>query len=178
MKVFWVIVLLLLSSCNSSTSPKEEVITEKAPKLKITHSLSQIELQGIASASSQEWKAYQDFITGLENLDHTIASAEQLSTHIEDMKTSIPEKFNDQGLLSRLKVLETRVKSYHSILTHSEIDIATQQHRFNLLITALDQFKIQMMDVLKAQQQKESLLKNLEENELKLDQSNKNISEQ
>lgn len=169
MKAIYIFIAFLFLSCNSQEKDEIQVL-EEAEDVIITHTLSQMQLMGKAQTIAMDWVAYQDFLTSLENLDHTVSSSELLITHCNEMQATIPEEFKEQGILSRLKVLDTRVKSYHSLLTHSQIDRDNQQKRFDLLVTALDQLKIQMMDKFTAQEQEENLLKNLEENELKLDQ--------
>jgi len=169
MKASYIFAIFLLLSCNSQEKDENQ-IPEETEAVTITHTLSQMQLVGKAQTIALHWVAYQEFLTSLENLDHTAASCELLIAHLNEMKTSIPEEFKEQGVLSRFKVLETRVKSYHSLLTHTQIDSDKQQKRFDQLILALDQFKIQLMDKFIADQQIDNLLKNLEENELHLDQ--------
>ncbi len=176
MRIFYLILLIIAVSCTSKGNQEVEEV-EQIQEVTINHTLSQMQLVGEAQTVASQWIAYQEFITSLENLDHTTASSKQLVTHINDMKLTIPESFLEQGILSRFKVLETRVKSYNSLLTHTQIDPKEQQKRFDQLVISLDQLKIQMMDKFIAQQQEENLLKNLEENELLLDQPLDSIEE-
>lgn len=176
MRFIFFILLAITLSCTSKKSQDKEEIEEKQ-RVTITHTPSQMQLVGEAQQIASQWTAYRDFITSLENLDHTIATSEILIDHISDMKTSIPDSFQEQGIISRMKVLETRVNSYHSLLSHNQIETREQQQRFNDLVLSLDQLKIQMMDKISATKQEENLLKNLEENELNLDEPSDSLSQ-
>lgn len=164
MKYTYILLLTLIISCGQEN--ETAIIEVKKQEVPFTPTFSQIDLKGTAASFSDKWSAYQKFITELENFDHTAAAAKRLTISIDDMIASVPEKLNTQPFNSRLKVLETRVKSYHALLTHNSSEIVTQQKRYDQLIVSLDQFKMQMMEVFELEKSKEDLLKNLEEMEL------------
>lgn len=169
MKYLYFILLLLAISCGKETKEsQEEVVVQES---NFDPAVSRMELRGEAANLLTTWTALQKFITLLENFDHTTASAQELNTAVDDMAASLPEDITSQPVLSRLKVLETRVKAYHALLDHNSFAIAEQQKRFNLLIKALDQFKIQLMEVYELEKSQDELIKNLEELEKELDET-------
>lgn len=163
-------ILLLIVSCGKN----QETLTVEDQKQEINFdpAISQMEVRGEARNISLSWQAYQTFIIELENFDHSITAADRLILAIEDMKTTIPPPFDKQPLRSRLKVLETHIKSYHALLTHNEYSNVNQQKRFDKVMISLDEFKIQMMDVYRLEKVKEDILKNLKEMELELEETN------
>jgi len=167
MKYTYLIILFILVSCGK-TAETDQVIEQEKQGLDFSPATSRMELKGPAIQFSTSWIAYQKFITDLENFDHTTTAAEGLNLSIDDMKVSLPESITKQSVKSRLKVLDVRVKSYHALLTHNSYSSKEQQKRFNELILALDQFKIQMMEVFELQKAEENILKNLEEMHLEV----------
>ncbi|GAK88554.1 hypothetical protein JCM19298_3281 [Nonlabens ulvanivorans] len=165
----YLLILLLFISCGEIAETAPEVKQNK--ETTFNPATSRMVLKGEALQLSTGWEAYQTFITELENFDHTTAAAKRLTTAINDMTVSIPEDISSQPVKSRLKVLETRIKSYHALLTHNAYSSTEQQKRYDQLIIGLDEFKIQMMEVYAQQKSKENLLKNLEEMELELEEN-------
>lgn len=168
MKHIYIILLTLLVSCGDSQ--ETPIIKEKKQELEFDPAISQMQVRGKATQTANSWSAYQKFITELENFDHSTAAAERLNLAVDDMIVSIPEEWTTQPIKSRLKVLETRVKAYHALLTHNSYETLVQQKRFDQLILALDQFKIQMMEAYELEKSDADLIKNLEELELELEE--------
>ncbi|PQJ31754.1 hypothetical protein BST92_07375 [Nonlabens arenilitoris] len=153
----YLLLLVLFISCGQKEEPVP--VVEQSLETTFDPAMSRMVLKGDAQQLSTKWDAYQSFITELENFDHSTAAALRLATFIDDMTVSVPEEVASQPVKSRLKVLETRVKSYHALLTHNTYDSKKQQERYDLVIIALDEFKIQMMEVFAQQKSKENLLK-------------------
>lgn len=170
MKYLYLILICFLVSCEQKEVQPDTQTNNELVKSQVTNINSKIELHGKTASICNNWTAYVDLITSIENLDHSTTSLEQVIVHIDDMSTSIPETLQNQGVRSRIKVLSTRAHSYLSLLHHNKIDEDKKQRRYLLFITALDQLKIQLLDSVKAINQEQDLLKNLEENELRLDQ--------
>ncbi|MGJ8683289.1 MAG: hypothetical protein ACSHWW_01610 [Nonlabens sp.] len=166
----FILLLFLIVSCGEKNAPIESNNTES--EIAFDPAVSQMELIGDAARFNTTWVAYQKFITELENFDHSTAAAERLILAVDDMDVSLPEELNKQPVRSRLKVLETRVKSYHALLTHNSYEVSTQQDRYDQLITALDGLKIQMMEVFLLKKAEESILENLEDNLNDLEENN------
>lgn len=160
------LVLLLTISCGNhdEVAPVEKTEQEAA----FNPTPSRMELRGTAAQFNTTWLAYQKFMTELENLDHTATAALRLNTAVDEMQLNVPEQLLTQAFISRLKVLETRVKSYHALLTHNSYKVAVQQKRYDQLILSLDQVKIQMMEVFELEKSQEDLFKTLEELEMEL----------
>ncbi|WP_397302879.1 hypothetical protein [Nonlabens ulvanivorans] len=164
----YLFILLFLISCGET--PETAPVVEQSTEISFDPATSRMVLRGEAQQLSTKWDAYQTFTTELENFDHSTAAAQRLATSIDDMIVSIPDEIANQPVKSRLKVLETRIKSYHALLTHNAYNTKDQQKRYDQAIIALDEFKIQMMEVFAQQKSKENLLKNLEAMELELEE--------
>ncbi len=168
MKYINILLFALIASCGQTEESK--LVEEQKQESTFDPAISQMDLRGEASQFNTSWVPYQKFITELENFDHTTPAAQRLVLAVDDMTVSLPEKISKQPVKSRLKVLETRVKSYHALLTHNSYSKKEQQKRFDELIIALDQLKIQMMEVFLLEKAEENILKNLEESELELEE--------
>ncbi|EAS20936.1 hypothetical protein BBFL7_01828 [Flavobacteria bacterium BBFL7] len=164
----YLLIILLFISCGEQE--KAAPVLNQDTETSFIPATSRMVLKGDAQQLSTNWDAYQKFITELENFDHSIAAAQRLATSIDDMNVSIPEEIASQPVISRLKVLETRIKSYHALLTHNAYSTMDQQKRFDQVMIALDEFKIQLMEVFAQQKSKQNLLKNLEQLELELEE--------
>ncbi|WP_438961827.1 hypothetical protein [Nonlabens sp.] len=169
MRYVYTILFIFLVSCGDSQETPP--IIEEKKELTFDPAISQMQVSGKATETANSWIAYQKFITELENFDHSTAAALRLNSTIDDMVASIPEKWTSQPVKSRLKVLETRVKAYHALLTHNRHETMVQQKRFDQLILALDQFKIQIMEAYELEKSDKDLIKNLEELELDLEET-------
>lgn len=164
MKALYLIIAGLLINCTDhKNNTQNEVIVkhEKTPAFMLKGSL--INLSGTAQEISNNWKQMQEFTTSLENYDHSLSSTEIVVSHIEDMKITLPEEFNQPSIKGRLKVVETRFKSYQSYLNYNHIDRKEQEKRYNAILIAIDEFKIQLLDEINEQLQREDLLNKIKQ---------------
>ncbi|WP_124978747.1 hypothetical protein [Nonlabens xiamenensis] len=137
------IMLCLLLSCKKEV----EVVTSSTQKVSFADiKLRQpgIELIGKASRQMSEWPEYVDFSTRLENYDHSVAATRELVTAAQKMADTQVDHVDSQPVLSRIKVLQTRLGIYLSYLDYTVKDPEVRAEKFNDIIQALDELKDQI----------------------------------
>ncbi|MEN8816991.1 MAG: hypothetical protein ABF274_09005 [Nonlabens sp.] len=91
-----------------------------------------------------EWTAIQDLFTALENYDHSIAATIKLLDHVDVMLEDTPQAFQGQSIISRIKVLKTRIHIYQSYLGYRIKTNKNLENKYNAIIKALDDLILQM----------------------------------
>ena len=156
-----ILLLLLMAAC---TQKKRSDFTDKPVKSdgNATYAQSKMTLVGEAQQAAITWEDYQQFITELENYDHSKPATNRLTELADNMVNSIPSNLIEQPVMTRLLVLRTRIGIYGSSIRNNSISKKERVKKYNDMILALDQFHIQLNEKLNYDQNILDLLKTLE----------------
>jgi hypothetical protein len=124
---------------------------------------SQIALVGEASDLVSTWKEYQEFQTAMENFDHKARTAASLAILVQNLAPSLPAQLDAQRIRSRIKVMETRIKSYASYLNYTTRTASGHEQRYNDFILTVDQFKNQLNEKAQFDRIQRDILEELKE---------------
>lgn len=137
------ILLFLIISCKPAPVQESEVIeTVDYAAMKLQN--TKMNLVDDAQKIALEWKAFQDLFTVLENYDHSIGATSSLIDHVDIMLENTPEAFQGQSIVSRIKVLKTRIHIYKSYLGYRVKTNKNLEDKYNAIIKALDDLILQM----------------------------------
>jgi hypothetical protein len=140
---YLILLFFLVSNCQ-----QEPQIAEQQEKSYLISELdfnkSNLELKGAAMKKALEWNEYQSFVTGMENYDHSVAATVQLQEAVNEMVANPNAGFTDLPIMSRIKIVQTRLGIYSSFLNYSQKSAEDHLLKFNDIITAYDQLKAQM----------------------------------
>jgi hypothetical protein len=134
------ILLLACKPISNEDAPNVKQIDYTAMNL----STSRMTLIKDAQKKALEWESFQDLVTGLENYDHTARTTNKIIDHVNNMLLTPEEAFQDQAILSRIKVLKTRLHIYKSYLGYRIKTPSQLEEKYNNIILALDELVIQM----------------------------------
>jgi hypothetical protein len=137
------LLFLLVSNCQDD--PVVEKNTEESFLIsELDFKQSEIRLTGIALQKALEWNEYQNFVTGLENYDHSKLATAQLQESVDDMMANPNEAFINLPITSRIKIVQTRLGIYRSFLDYTRKPKKDQLSKYNDIIIAWDELKTQM----------------------------------
>lgn len=137
------ILLFVIAACKQA--PVEKKTDDKAIDFTaLGLNKSKMTLINEAQRNALQWQAFQDLLTGFENYDHSIATTNVLIDKVNTMLLDPQESFNNQAIISRIKVLKTRLSIYKSYLGYSTKTPEQIKKKYNDMITALDELKDQM----------------------------------
>lgn len=142
MRLFLIVFLMILS-CKPATVQEAEVV-EAVDYSTMNLQETKMNLIDDAQKIALEWTALQDLFTGFENYDHSIAATKKLIDHIDVMLENPPKEFQGQSILSRMKVLKTRIHIYQSYLDYRIKTNKNLEEKYNAIIKALDDLILQM----------------------------------
>lgn len=158
-KFLFIFFSLFLIGCNDS-APEQEKKSDKNQEI-IKRKFVSTQLIGEAQQIATTWKAYQNFTNELQLHDLSRKSTDRLIETVNAMKIDFPVDLTEQPVLSRLAVVETRLKIYRSYLSYTVIDQNEKLKRFNDFILAVDNFNLQLNEKPQYQQLEGTLLEQL-----------------
>jgi hypothetical protein len=142
-RFFFFIFLFVITACKQV--PVEKTSDNKAIDFTtLGLNNSKITLVNQAQKNALQWQVFQDFLTGLENYDHTITATNVLIDKVNTMLLDPQESFNNQAVMSRMKVLKTRLSIYKSYLGYTTKTPEQIKKKYNDITTALDELIDQM----------------------------------
>ncbi|MDP5077992.1 MAG: hypothetical protein NWQ19_07850 [Nonlabens sp.] len=162
MKILTPILLMLLMVACTQKKRTDAAETPVSDDDTAIYAHSKMTLVGEAQQVAITWEDYQQFITELENYDHSKPATNRLTELADNMVASIPSDLIEQPVMSRLVVLRTRIGIYGSAIRNNSISKKERVKKYNDMILALDQFHIQLNEKLNYDQNILDLLKTLE----------------
>ncbi len=137
------ILLFLIVSCKPAPVQEIEAV-ESVDYAAMNLQQTKMNLTDNAQKIALEWTAIQDLFTALENYDHSIAATIKLLDHVDVMLEDTPQAFQGQSIISRIKVLKTRIHIYQSYLGYRIKTNKNLENKYNAIIKALDDLILQM----------------------------------
>lgn len=153
---FYIFILILFSiSCKNSS---EEAATEVLES-NTTNSITEKDIEKLdyvdyslssdARNALQDWQKYnelQGYVSFLKTLDFSFFSEEKtiLKTFLNDFNTEMPQSIKTAPILSRAKVLETKLLKLNSVMRLDNMDKAIQLEAIQEFLTALSNFNLQV----------------------------------
>ena len=131
------ILLFLIVSCKPAPVQEIEAV-ESVDYAAMNLQQTKMNLTDNAQKIALEWTAIQDLFTALENYDHSIAATIKLLDHVDVMLEDTPQAFQGQSIISRIKVLKTRIHIYQSYLGYRIKTNKNLENKYNAIIKALD----------------------------------------
>lgn len=162
MKILTPILLMLLMVACTQKKRTDSTETPVSDDDTAIYAQSKMTLVGEAQQVAITWEDYQQFITELENYDHSKPATNRLTELADNMVASIPRDLIEQPVMSRLVVLRTRIGIYGSAIRNKSLSKKERVKKYNDMILALDQFHIQLNEKLNYDQNILDLLKTLE----------------
>ncbi|MFC4723020.1 hypothetical protein ACFO5O_11860 [Geojedonia litorea] len=153
---FYILILILLSiSCKNLSEKAAPVALEVNANNNITESdiekLDYVEYNLSSDARNvlQDWQKYnelQGYVSFLKTLDFSFFNEEKtiLKTFLNDFNTEMPQSIKTAPILSRAKVLETKLLKLNSVMRLDNMDKATQLEAIQEFLTALSNFNLQV----------------------------------
>jgi hypothetical protein len=138
-----VILLLFIASCKPAPVQESEVV-DSIDFSSMNLQQTKMTLVDNAQKKALDWTAIQDLFTALENYDHSIGTTVKLIDYVDLMLEKPPESFRGQSIISRIKVLKTRIHIYQSYLGYRVKTNANLEKKYNDIIQALDDLILQM----------------------------------
>ncbi|MGB5983478.1 MAG: hypothetical protein WBG46_15160 [Nonlabens sp.] len=134
------LLLILLSSCNEEN--KKVVIDQDDYRISDLELMtSQVTLNGKALKKSLEWNEYQNFVTSMENYDHSKASSKSLLQASADLVNEADSAFTKPSIVSRALVLQTKAGVLSSFLGYTVKTPEQHTTKYNEMIVAWDELK-------------------------------------
>lgn len=168
--IFSLLVFFALYACEdeqSAPEPAQKTVQMTKQDLPETR----VQLVGEAASETATWEPYQKFMVAFQDFDHRTDSAGLLNELIDKMLASIPENIDEPTLRARLTALRTHVAAYESFLDYNYQNPELGRKRYNEIVNALDNFHLQIMEILERnlmQEQIEEKLRQLDNDSLPL----------
>lgn len=137
------ILFFLVANCQQDAAV-EETPQPSFQVSNIDFKKSSVVLEGSAATNALGWNEYQSFVTGMENYDHSLAATIQLQEAVDEMIANPNPEFINLPIISRIKVLQTRLGVYSSFLNYNQKTEQDHLLKYNQVVTAWDELKTQM----------------------------------
>ncbi|RIA08323.1 hypothetical protein OE09_0135 [Flavobacteriaceae bacterium MAR_2010_72] len=153
---FYIFILILFSfNCKNSSKETVPEVLEVSPSNSISEKdiekLDYVDynLSSDAQKSLQDWQKYkelQDYVTFLKKLDFSFFNEEKtiLKTFINDFNTEMPQSIKTAPIVSRAKVLETKLLKLNSVMRLDNMDKAVKLEAIQEFLIALSNFNLQV----------------------------------
>lgn len=162
------LLLILLSSCNDEQ--KKTVVDQDDYRISdLELRTTRVELKGKALKKSLEWNEYQNFVTSMENYDHSKASSERLLQSTSELVNEVDSAFSKPPIVSRALVLQTKTGVLSSFLGYTVKTPEQHTSKYNEMIVAWDELKKQINLEINENEQSRQVLLEILRNEQRID---------
>lgn len=155
------IILLLLASCTKKPQGTDDTLVEN-DTLVISYARPQMTLVGEAQQAALLWTDYQNFMTELENYDHSKPATNRLVELAGSMGNSIPTALTEQPVQSRIIVLRTTLGVYASAIRNKTMSKNERIKKYNEFVLATDQLHVQLNNKLNYDARIQQLIETLQ----------------